>query len=215
MERHERLQKARRERGYATASDAAAAFGWNRNTYISNENGNAPFSFNKAKTYAHAFGVRAEWLYDGRGAMKASTSDLREIAGYAGADPEGAVLFGAGQGTGDYVPAPPNASSEAIALEIRGYSMPFFAEDGALVWVDDIQPSPTAEMVGQVVVCQLDTDEVLIKRLQRGSEKGKYSLASLAGPVRENVNIVWAGRIIMIIPPLEARRVIQRGHLAA
>ena len=215
MERHERLQKARRERGYASASDAAAAFGWNRNTYISNENGNAPFSFNKAKTYALAFGVRAEWLYDGKGAMKAANSDLREIAGYAGADPEGGVLFGAGQGTGDYAPAPANASADAMAIEIRGYSMPFFAEDGALVWIDGVVKTPDPEMLGQVVVCQLATDEVLIKRLQRGTEPGRYTLASLAGPTRENVDIVWVGRIIMIIPPLEARRVIQRGHLTA
>lgn len=215
MERHERLQKARRERGYATASDAAAAFGWNRNTYISNENGNAPFSFNKAKTYAQAFGVRAEWLYDGKGAMKGSTADLREIVGYAGADPEGAVLYAAGQGTGDYAPAPPGASSEAMPLEIKGRSMPFFAEDGSLVWVDGIVPSPDPEMFGHVIVCQLDTDEVVIKRLQRGSEKNRYTLASLNGPARENVAIVWVGRITMIIPPLEARRVIQRGHLAA
>ena len=215
MERFERLQAARRARGFDSPSEAAAAFGWNRNTYISNENGNAPFSFNKAKTYARALGVRPEWLYDGRGPMKSEGPDLREIVGYAGADPEGAILFSEGQGTGNFAQAPVDASPEAFAVEISGYSMPFFAEDGSLVWIDGQSPQPRPEMFNQVVVCQLDTGEVLIKRLQKGSEPGKVNLASLAGPLRENVVLDWVAEIIAIIPPLHARRVIQRGAMAA
>ena len=209
MESHQRLQKARKARGLASASEAAVAFGWNRNTYISNENGNAPFSFNKAKVYARAFGVRPEWLYDGKGAMKAEGPALREIVGYAGADPSGAIVFADGHRTGDFVPTPPNASEEAMPILIRGFSMPFFAEDGSIVWIDRQTREPRPEMFNHVVVCQLDTGEVLIKRLQKGTEDGRFNLASFAGPLRENVKLEWVAEITSIIPPLQARRVIQ------
>src|SRR5258707_4477930 len=69
-ERCERLRQARIARGFDTAAAAADAFGWNRNTYASNENGNAPFSYRRAKEYAVAFGVRLEWLYDAAGPIR-------------------------------------------------------------------------------------------------------------------------------------------------
>lgn len=209
----DRLRKARKDAGFATATDFAASAGVSRNTYLQHENGTRSFDPEAAAHYARRLKTTPEHLlYDRQAPTRAP---YREIAGYAGADPEGSALMAVGQGTGDYAPAPPNASSEAIAIEIRGRSMPFFAEDGSLVWVDGVTPTPDPEMFGHVVVCQLDTDEVLIKRLQRGTEKGRYNLLSLAGPMRENVNIVWVGRIIQIVPPLEARRIIQRGGLAA
>jgi aspartate ammonia-lyase len=58
--RAQRLKEARRACGYPTAVAAADAFGWSRNTYSSNENGNAPYSFQRAKAYAEAFG-RDRW----------------------------------------------------------------------------------------------------------------------------------------------------------
>ena len=66
-DRFQRLRLARTENGFDTAAAAAEAFGWNRNTYSSNENGNAAFSYRRAKEYAAAFGVRPEWLYDAAG----------------------------------------------------------------------------------------------------------------------------------------------------
>ncbi len=209
----DRLRKARRAAGYGTATDFAAALGINRNTYLQHENGTRAFDAEVAELYARRAKTTPEHLLYGRTAP--TQAALKEIAGYAGADPEGTVAFAAGQGTGDFAPVPPGASDDAMAVEIRGYSMPFFAEDGALVWIDGIVKSPDAEMIGQVIVCQLETDEVLIKRLQRGTVRGRWNLVSLAGPIRENVSITWAGRITMIIPPLEARRIIQRSGLAA
>lgn len=64
-DRADRLRQARIAAGFARPVEAAARHGWNVNTYKSNENGAAPFSFAKAKDYARAFAVRAEWLYDG------------------------------------------------------------------------------------------------------------------------------------------------------
>lgn len=152
-------------------------------------------------------------LLTGKGAGATSAAIYHEIVGYAGADPEGKILFAEGQGTGDYAPAPPEASPQARAVLINGYSMPFFAENGSLVWFDYQVPQPRPEMLNQVIVAQLDTGEVLIKRLQRGASAGLYNLASLSGPLRENVQLSWVAEIIAVIPPLHAARSIQRGSI--
>lgn len=209
----DRLRQARKDAGYPTATAFAEAVGVNRNTYLQHENGTRAYDVDDAALYARRAKTTPEHLLYGR--KVTPRADYREIVGYAGADPEGTVLFGHGQGTGDYAPAPPNGSPTAQAIEIRGHSMPFFAEDGTLVWFDDQKTTPDPEMIGHVVVVQLDTDEVLIKRLLRGSERGLYDLESIAGPTRRDTRPVWVARIINIIPPLEARRVIQRGGMAA
>src|SRR6185312_1983767 len=100
VERANRLRDARISRGFATAKAAAESFGWNLNTYGSNENGNAAFSYQKAKAYAAAFGVRAEWLYDGAMLHVTTTDDPQvPVIGRVGADAEGIVLFASGQST--------------------------------------------------------------------------------------------------------------------
>jgi hypothetical protein len=202
-----RLRQARQDR-FDTAAAAAEAFGWKRFTYTSNENGNAPFSYRKAKEYAVAFGVRPEWLYEADGPMKASEG-LTRIVGRVGADPEGVVLFAQGQSGNDLVPIPPGGSDQAVALQVAGRSMPGFADDGALIYFEDQRTPPSPDMLGHVVVAELDTDEVLIKRLLRGSKRGRYNLESFDGPTRENVKIRWAAHITAIIPPFQARRIIR------
>src|SRR5215470_16410798 len=104
-----RLRQARVDRGFDTAAAAADAFGWNRNTYASNENGNAPFSYRRAKEYAAAFGVGAEWLYDAAAPAPPSAGEpgYVPVIGYVGASPEGVVLFATGQDPAELTPIPP------------------------------------------------------------------------------------------------------------
>lgn len=207
----ERLRKARRKL-YPTATAFAEAIGMSRNTYLQYENGTRSLSSDAAERFAPRLQTTPEALLFNR---EGPGEVLKEIVGYAGADPDGAILFAEGQGTGDFAPLPRDASANAQPIEIKGFSMPFFAEDGSLVWVDGHSPAPRPDMMNQVVVCQLDTGEVLIKRLQKGTEPGKFNLASLSGPLRENVTLQWVAEIISIVPPLHARRVIQRGGFAA
>jgi transcriptional regulator with XRE-family HTH domain len=211
-QRFQRLRHARTEKGFETAAAAAEAFGWNRNTYASNENGNAPFSFRKAKDYAAAFDVRPEWLYDALGPMRAAGgSGLVPVIGKVGANPEGIVLFATGQEAGDLAPVPPGGSDNAVALQVSGHSMRGLADDGALIYFEDQRTPPTADMLGHVVVVETDADEVLVKRLLRGSAPGVYDLESLAGPTRHDARLRWAAHITAIIPPFQARRVLIRG----
>jgi hypothetical protein len=217
------LKEAREACGYRTAKAAVDAFGWNVNTYGSNENGNAPFSFAKAKVYGAAFGVNALWLYDGtlpkrgqgpRAAASAPPSTgmrMVPVIGRVGADPDGAVLFATGQAGADLVPIPPGGTPKAVALLIVGHSMPGLADDGGLIYFEDQRSPPTPDMLGHVVVVETDREEVLVKRLLRGSKANRYDLESLAGPTRRDCKIRWAAHITAIIPPHQARRILRMG----
>ncbi|WP_304165727.1 S24/S26 family peptidase [Phenylobacterium aquaticum] len=211
-ERSRRLRDARLEAGHDTAAAAAEAHGWNRNTYASNENGNAPFSYRKAKAYAAAFRVRPEWLYDASGPMRsAAIGGMVRIIGKVGANPEGLVLFATGQEGFDLTPIPPGGTESAVALQVAGHSMRGVADDGALIYFEDQKTSPSPDMLGHVVVVETDTDEVLVKRLLRGSEPGRFDLESIAGPTRHDARLRWAAHITAIIPPFQARRIIVSG----
>jgi SOS-response transcriptional repressor LexA len=208
--RAHRLRQARIDRGYETAAAAADAHGWSRNTYASNENGNAPFSYRRAKEYALAFGVSAEWLYDA-GGPAASGRETGEIpvVGRVGANPEGTVLFALGQDPAELAPVPPGGTDKARALKVVGHSMTGLADDGALIYFEDQRTAPTPDMLGQVVIVETDTDEVLVKRLLRGSRSGLYDLESIAGPMRRDARLRWAAHITAIIPPFQARRIVR------
>jgi transcriptional regulator with XRE-family HTH domain len=208
--RAQRLRQARLDHGFETAAAAADAFGWSRNTYASNENGNAPFSYRRAKEYAVAFGVSPEWLYDAAGSMRpAGAGGLAPVIGRVGANPEGTVLFALGQDPAELAPIPPGGTDHAKALRVVGHSMRGVADDGALIYFEDQRTPPTADMLGHVVIVETDTDEVLVKRLLRGSRPGLYDLESVAGPVRQDARIRWAAHITAIIPPFQARRIIR------
>lgn len=86
-----------------------------------------------------------------------------------------------------------------------------FADDGALIYFEDQRTSPSSDMLGQVVVVETDTDEVLVKRLLRGSQPGLFDLESIAGPTRRDARLRWAAHITAIIPPFQARRIIVAG----
>lgn len=216
-ERAERLKAARRRAGFKTAAAAAAHFNWNRNTYSSNENGNAPYSYKMAKEYGAAFDVSPQWLYDGLGASDpdvpapppAARLSLVPVIGRVGADTEGRVLFASGQEAGDLVPLPPGGTDKAVALRIVGHSMRGVADEGGLIYFEDQRTPPTPDMFGHVVVVETLEGEVLVKRLLRGSRSGRYDLESVVGPVREDARIRWAAHITAIIPPHQARRILR------
>lgn len=208
--RAERLRQARIDKGFETAAAAADAHGWSRNTFASNENGNAPFSYRRAKEYAAAFGVSPEWLYDAAGPMLATASSgLVPVIGQVGANPDGTVLYAHGQDPAELAPIPPGGTDQARALKVVGHSMRGLADDGALIYFEDQRTAPTPDMLGQVVVVETDTDEVLVKRLLRGSRGGLYDLESVAGPMRHDARLRWAAHITAIIPPFQARRIIR------
>lgn len=204
-----RLRQARLAAGYATAEEASEACGWDGTSYSVHEAGALSFDWRGAKVYASAFGVRTEWLYAGAGL--ACEPGLAPVIGRAGADPSGGLLFAGGQSPGDLAPLPPGASEKAVALRVAGQSMRGLADDGALIYFEDQRTPPTADMLGHVVVVETDADEVLVKRLLRGSGPGLFDLESVDAPLRPDVRLRWAAHITAIIPPYQARRILVCG----
>lgn len=69
MEKHERLQIARKHAGFDSASEAARALDISVQTYSSHENGGRSFKDDSARKYARRFGVDVTWLTFGIGEM--------------------------------------------------------------------------------------------------------------------------------------------------
>ncbi|GAA5664948.1 hypothetical protein Brsp07_03447 [Brucella sp. NBRC 14130] len=68
MEPKDRLKEARIKAGFETPSDAARVLKEiNKNTLISNENGNRPISRKAAEKYGELFGVDPGWILFGEG----------------------------------------------------------------------------------------------------------------------------------------------------
>lgn len=149
-ERHERLRQAREQKNIAGPKEAAVAYGWNANTYSSNENGNAPFSFRAAQRYAMAFGVRAEWLYSGEGPMfpapKARPEDTQKVPIISW------VSAGRLAEVPDEIPSDEDnwtllsglPRSRYFATLVQGDSMDRISPDGSIIIVDanDTDPRP-------------------------------------------------------------------------
>ncbi len=209
----DRLRSARK-RKYATATDAAAALGLSKHTYIQHENGTRDFDIEQAEFYARRLNTTPEWLLFERGAAVAE-QPMAKIIGRVGADPEGRVILVTRHETGDLAPIPPGGSDDTSAVDVVGHSMSGFADDGSLIYFEEQRNPPFADMLGHVVVCELDTGEVLVKRLLRGSKRGLYDLESIRGPTRHDAKIRWAAHVTAVIPPWKAKRIARRSGAAA
>ncbi len=62
-----RLREARREAGFASATDAIEYCKWKGSTYRAHENGQNNFNVEYAARYGKAYGVSASWLLLGEG----------------------------------------------------------------------------------------------------------------------------------------------------
>ena len=195
----DRLRKSRIARGYGGAAEAADAFGWNRNTYSSNENGNAPFSYKKAQAYAAAFGVRADWLYSGEapGAAGGAKGPTIPVVGYVGAASEYFGFDDHAQGAGlDEIDRPPGVPERAVAVIVRGDSGYPAIRDGMVLVYWNCVPDPT-DLVGEDCFVRLRDGRTVVKLLERGSQTGLWTLVSInasAPPIRD-VEIEWAAPI--------------------
>jgi transcriptional regulator with XRE-family HTH domain len=197
--RGERLKRAREAAGFKTASAAAKANGWNRNTYSSNENGNAAYSYKAARGYAHAFGVSVGWLYDGEEPHGKRPNARRRRADALLSQAEVAVI-GEVMSNGSCRLAPIAAAPPPgllglihVYLLVGPTGLPGVAEGGALLAfkADEVPPSPG--LVGKLVVAGLDDGSIQVGRLTASGET--FRVSGSHGPVS------WAQPIDVIIMP--------------
>lgn len=210
----ERIREARKAAGYETAADAARAFGWHPQNVRDQEADRRGVSPDQAKSYARAYRVDPTWILFGGPTKRPKAQGMVPVIGRVGADPEGRVLLSTGQASGDMAPIPPGGTERAAALEVSGHSMRGIADDGALIYFEDQQTQPTHDHIGRVVVMELETGEVLVKRLLRGDTRNVWDLESVSGPLRRNERIKWVALISALIPPPISQRIIVRAGTA-
>lgn len=204
--RARRLKLARERAGFGSASAAAAAHGWNRNTYASNENGHAPFSFQRAKAYAAAFGIDPAWLYDSVEGP-AAVSDLVPVVGQVGAWADGRADLPCARVQAHALRIP-GSSPSAAALQVTGHFLHGFADDGSLVYFEYGGSEDTALLLGHVVVAAMG-GVIALGRLQRGSSLGYFDLVTVAGAAWRDVHPEWTSRLLAVIPTLHAKAMLR------
>lgn len=103
-------------------------------------------------------------------------------------------------GVSEGVPRPPGLSGALEALEVQGDSMlPKFSE-GDVVYIQRLHDGLHPSYFGEYCAVRLETGETYLKILARGSRPGHYTLRSLNAADIEDVKIVWATPIVMILP---------------
>jgi phage repressor protein C with HTH and peptisase S24 domain len=115
--------------------------------------------------------------------------------GYVGA---GAQVFpiddhelGAGL---EEVDVPPLISGDVVAVIVRGDSMYPRYFDGEYLFYSADQ-RPPGELVGRECVVRLDDGSMLVKRLRKGSTKGRFNLESWNAPLIEDAAVVAAAEV--------------------
>ncbi|WEZ84600.1 S24 family peptidase [Rhizobium sp. 32-5/1] len=199
-----RLEMARIARGFKTAKDAARYFGWAYETYIQHEQGKRGLS-RTADRYAKAFRVREGWLTTGEGDGPDGAPTTVPIVGYAGAGPDGSVLYATGDGNFGEVPAPIDASSKTEALVVQGDSMRGLANDGWIIFYDE-KEFPKEDHMGEVCVCFLEDDRVLIKTPYAGSQLGLFHLESMNASMMLDVPVRYFAFVTDIKPRRSAKK---------
>lgn len=193
----DRLALARREAGHERPTDAARAFGWTTSTYLGYENGDRKPSREMAATIADAYRVSLDWLLRARGPMRkggATGPPTVQVLGLVGAG-SAMILYSEGDPPDDWVPAPANATEKTVALEIRGDSLGRLM-NGWLLFYDDVRTPVTDDLIGKMCVVGLADGRVLVKEMQRGHLKGRFTLHSNIGePPIYDAEVNWAARV--------------------
>lgn len=190
----QRLRELREKRGFATATQAAAAFGWNKFTYTQHENGTRDLSRKAAQRYATAYLSSAGWLlYGERGpsGTKARTAPIVRFAGIIGA---GQQVEPSDQIDGEVMGLVVTEPSEAF--EVAGDSMLPVAMHGDIVFCG--LPVDPRQLIGRECIVELDDGRRFLKRLRRGSVDGLYDLESYNASTIADVKVIRAGRLLGI-----------------
>jgi hypothetical protein len=97
------------------------------------------------------------------------------------------------------VEAPEGATSDTVAVEIRGESLGELF-DRWLVYYDDVRRPLTTDMIGQLCVVGLVDGRILVKKVRRGQLDGRFNLLSNTEPPIYDAEVEWAAKVRQMSP---------------
>lgn len=156
------------------------------------------------------------WLMSGEGGEDVGGGAALSIhvTGQVGATPDGQVVMLTGKDR-DEVPPPPGPYREAMAFEVNGPMLQPVGELGAVLYFGAREPELRAEMIGDVCAVETDDGRVLVAKVRRGAEPGRYDLEPVLAPTIPNVRLKWAAEFLNAMRPAQAARSITRAKRSA
>lgn len=102
----------------------------------------------------------------------------------------------------DYVPRPPLVTGRLMALEIVGSSMLPKYEAGEVIYVraPSNDGSIPEDALGSYCAVRTVEGGTFLKVLTKGDEPERFTLRSLNAPDMENVEVIWASRVLFVMP---------------
>lgn len=196
------LKQLRLAKGWKQ-EEAAAAMGLSYGGYNKLEYGENQLTLVTIANAAKVYGVPKSYVLAG--------PETVPIVGFAGAGPNGEVVFEESAGELGEAPMPPGGTDRTVALEVRGRSMRGIAENGWLVYYDDRKDPITDDLVGELCVVSVPERGVLVKTPQRGRIPGHFDLESTNDETMRDVRIEWAALVTAIVPRRAARKLKKAG----
>jgi phage repressor protein C with HTH and peptisase S24 domain len=187
------LKSLRTRRGW-TIEQAAVQFGRSRDGYNKIERGDRRLSADMIEIACRIYEVSPDDILG-----RPSTTAGVRLVGMIGAGNE-AHFYAGGDDPNEEVERPPESMSSTVAVRVRGNSMYPVAEDGDVIYYDDVRTPPTDDLIGRICVVCLPDDRVLVKRLYQGKAPNLFNLTSANAPLMQDVELLWAAKVRWIKP---------------
>lgn len=196
IEPFERLQIARREAGYPSATAAAAAMGIPAPTYLAHENGTKGLS-RAGQRYAAFFRVSLSWLLAGVGDMTGGSRSV-PFMGMVGA---GSTVEPIGDNAAAAFGEIEIPNGEHLgALAVRGESQYPRYMDGEIILYDR-RPTSPGELRNRYAVVDCSDGRRVIKKIVKGRIPASWNLWSHNAPEEEDVEIIACYRVKGTLEP--------------
>lgn len=191
--------RAIRKAAKMNQSEFAEAMGVTQSTVTRWENGSIP-SGDILALIAEFANTSVQALL-GTETLSLTSKATIPVVGYVGA---GAAVFpyddfAKGDGL-DYIERPTFIKGRAVAVEVKGDSLLPVAENGWRLIYTSEQTLDENQVLNRLCIVKLTDGRMMVKRVMRGSEPGRYHLASTNAPMIEDAQIEWAALVTAIIP---------------
>lgn len=166
--------------------------GISRGAFIKLERGERRLNEDSIDQAARAFAVDAAEII----------KDVADVAiiGLVGADATGSKITFVNSGELGRAAMPPNGSEKTVAVEVRGNSMRGIADDGYIIYYEDVRSPLTDDMLGELCVLWLTDGRVLIKKPFHSRSPGLFDLESANGPTMREQQVETGAFVTAIIP---------------